>query len=339
MSISTATFTLSDEQIFKLAKNAILSYAPETYQVLKMTKWVTEDFMNYREGINSYISANIRVVNLYGKKLTLKVSIQPKMGENGNYINEPNRICCYTNGLWLDKKYDEVKDLSLENVEFEDDFETAIIKRDEATLAYKRKETLNKLKGDLDWNIKQFRSYKASKRTYAKYDMEELRDFMSDLNEKQQEYLTGVIEAINEKEEAKTVQQYLSELTGAKREIFAQLEESFKENESAVLENVIKWLANEYKDSTYMTDDRIKVEALQYVEIQKLKLFYSAGKHLNNLDINSVEKESFNAHGNGFEGSWLIKLVDGSEKVFETRTIIAGGYIQRMHYRYLSKLS
>lgn len=339
MSISTATFTLSDEKIFKLAKNAILDYAPKTYQVLKMTKWTTEDFINYREGINSYITANIRVLDLYGKKSTLKVSIQPKMGEDGNYINEVNRVCCYTSGLWLDKKYDDIKDLDLENVDFEDDFETAIIKRDEEAIASKRKETIKKLKGDLDWNIKQFRSYKASKRTYAKYDMEDLRDFMADLDEAQQKYLTGVIEAINEKEEAKTVQQYLSELTGAKREIFAQLEESFKENEATVLENVIKWLTNEYKEYTSMTEDKIKEEALQYVEIQKLKLFYSAGKHLNDLDIDSVEKESFNAHGNGFEGSWLVKLTDGSERVFETKTIIAGGYIQRMHYRYLSKLS
>ena len=338
MSISTATFTLTDEQIFTASKNFILNKMSGYYQVLKMTKYSTDKFINYYEGIDSFIVANIRVINKFGKKLTLKVNIYPEMVENV-YINTPHRVTTHSDGLWLDSKYNEVIDLDLENVDFEDDFETAIIKRDEAVLASKRKETIKKLKGDLDWNIKQFRSYKASKRTYAKYDMEDLRDFMADLDEAQQKYLTGVIEAINEKEEAKTVQQYLSELTGAKREIFAQLEESFKENEATVLENVIKWLTNEYKEYTRMTEDKIKEEALQYVEIQKLKLFYSAGKHLNNLDIDSVEKESFNAHGNGFEGSWLVKLTDGSERVFETKTIIAGGYIQRMHYRYLSKLS
>lgn len=339
MSISTATkFTLTDEQIFTASKNLILGNMSDYYQVLKMTKWVYEKYMNYTEGINEFIVANIRVINKFGKKETLKVNIYPETVEGVN-INKPYRASCFSSSLWLDSKYEEIIDLRLENVDFEDDFETAIAKRDEEVLVSKRNETLRKLKGDLNWNIKQLRSYKASKRTYAKYDMEELRDFMPDLDENQQKYLTGIIEAINEKEEAKTVQQYLSELTGAKKEIFTQLEETFKENEAVVLGNVTEWLQKQYKDFKHMTEARINKEALEYVEMQKLKLFYSAGKHLNNLDIDSVEKESFNAHGNGFEGSWLIKLTDGTEKTFETRTIIAGGYIQRMHYRYLSKLS
>jgi hypothetical protein len=340
MAIATQ-FTLTEEQIFSASKNAILNHIQGYYQILKMTKWVNEEYQqHYYEGIKNFITANIRVVDKFGKKKTLKVNIHPTMDKDtGMFTNTPNTVSCYSDSLWLNAKFNEVIDLELENVEFEDDFETAIAKRDEAIAESKRQDTLKKLKGDLNWNIKQRRSYKASKRTYAKYDMEDLLEFMVDLDENQREYLEGVIEAMNEKEEPKTVKAYLDSLVGAKREIFTQLEETFKESEEKVLANVIKWLTNEYKEMSFMTDERIEKEAKDYVEIQKMKLFYNAGKHLNNLDITSVEKQKFNYTSNGFEGTWKVNLEDGSSKIFETKSIIAGGYIQRMHYRYLSHLS
>ena len=337
MSISTATFTLTDEQIFTASKNFILNKMSGYYQVLKMTKYSTDKFINYYEGIDSFIVANIRVINKFGKKITIKVNIYPEMVENV-YINTPHRVTTHSDGLWLDSKYNEVIDLGLENVDFEDDFETAIIKRDEKIAESKRRDTIKKLQGDLNWNIKQFRSYKAAKRSYAKYDMEDLRDFMIDLTEPQQVYLKGIIEALNEAPEPTTTEQYLSLLTGAKKEIFIQLEKSFEENEETAFNNVLSWMKKEEGYSMY-SEVRLNDLAKEYVQGQKMKLFFSAGKHLNNLDITGVEKLTFNSHDNGFEGSWKITLEDNTTRVFSTNTIIASGYIQRMHYRYLSKLS
>jgi hypothetical protein len=57
------------------------------------------------------------------------------------------------------------------------------------------------------------------------------------------------------------------------------------------------------------------------------------------LNISKIERLSFKQTPNGFEGTWKFTLEDGSTKLFSTKSIIAGGSIQRLHYRYLSKIS
>jgi hypothetical protein len=126
-------------------------------------------------------------------------------------------------------------------------------------------------------------------------------------------------------------------IVGAKKELFTQLEKSFEEKEKIFLGKVLIWFADmdEYK---HLNEEDLKKEALYYVETQKWNLFRAAAKYLASYDIKIYKNMYFRSMNNGFEGQWLLTMVDDSTKYFETKTIIAEGLIQRAHYRYLVHL-
>jgi hypothetical protein len=91
--------------------------------------------------------------------------------------------------------------------------------------------------------------------------------------------------------------------------------------------NDIKW--NEWLDE--------RVNAI--VKSNKQKLFSVVLRKLKNLEIIKVNKESTHTGPQGFEGNFTLTLIDQSTKMFNVKSIYAGGYnIQCFHYRFLAKL-
>lgn len=69
------------------------------------------------------------------------------------------------------------------------------------------------------------------------------------------------------------------------------------------------------------------------------KLIATINKKLKGLDVKSLEELFVRQGQQGFEGEWIVTLGDGTKRLFEAKSIYAGGYnIQRFHFRYLTYL-
>lgn len=88
------------------------------------------------------------------------------------------------------------------------------------------------------------------------------------------------------------------------------------------------------REFNYVLDKTIKAN----IESNRQKLEAAIDKSLGNLLIVAVE-EVYSSVDNGIQGRYLIRLKDGSEGYFETKSIPSGGHnIQRFHYRYRMKV-
>lgn len=83
-------------------------------------------------------------------------------------------------------------------------------------------------------------------------------------------------------------------------------------------------------------DDYVVQESIDYVEHEKNKLRKSVVKYLAPLEIKTVKKDFIRSSSKGFAGTWSLILTDGTTRLYETRSIIASGPIQRIHMRYIS---
>jgi len=211
----------------------------------------------------------------------------------------------------------------------------------------KHEELIKKLQQDINYNIKQRRTPKAAKRSYTKYSIEDLYSYFEELTEEQRDYLQLVIDEIEKDELPKqTVSQKISSYRGAKNAFLLELEKTFEADAKKVYDSYLADLKSKQEDlkrkyETYpiVNIKRLEEEAEYYVEIQKFKLFKAVFDIVDKLNIIEVEKLRFKQGAMGFEGTWKFTLEDGSTKLFSTKSIIASGSIQRMHYRYLSKIS
>lgn len=273
------------------------------------------------------IEVRVKTTNAFGKVKTEKIYIHP---QNGEYS-------CVVGYEYSHMKLNELLNMeALPNTVFEKSFEETIAENQKKEAEFKHKEFISKLGLELNYNIKQCRKPSASKRSYKKYTIEQLQESLPELTEPQQEYLNAIIHEFNvETQPKQTLKQFIASFTGAKKELFEQLEKSFEEKEKIFLGKVITWFTAEYK---HLTEVMIQKEAEYYVEIQKWNLFKAASKYLAPYDVKECLNTYFRSTDNGFEGQWLLTMSDGSTKHFETKTIIAEGLIQKAHYRYISNL-
>lgn len=83
----------------------------------------------------------------------------------------------------------------------------------------------------------------------------------------------------------------------------------------------------------------IEREIQAMLENLRYKLDQAICRKTVGLEIESIEKIYVRVGGEGFEGSFKLTLKNGETQILDTQAIYAGGYnIQRLHFRYLSKL-
>jgi hypothetical protein len=205
---------------------------------------------------------------------------------------------------------------------------------------YKHSQLIKKLQSDINYNIKQRRTPKAAKRSYTKYSIEDLYSYFEELTEEQRDYLQLVIDEIEKDELPKeTVSQKISKYRGVEKFFLLELEKTFETDAKKVYDSCLSDLIKKYEKYPSVNIERLETEAEYFVEVQKFKLFRAVFNIVDDLNIVKVVKLRFINHPNGFQGTWEFTLEDGSTKLFSTKSIIASGSIQRMHYRYLSNIS
>jgi hypothetical protein len=179
------------------------------------------------------------------------------------------------------------------------------------------------------------------KRSIKRHGVEKLESILSLLDETAQNFVQTCINEILEKEETAdlltSIVNRTKKFSPVLEGVLDQIENSVKEFEDVVYENILKWIRSD-KDHAHYSTERQTELAKDYVLNQKARLMYAAVRYLGGLDIKEVANSTIRNHRNGFEGTWVLTLADGSTKIFNTNTIIAEGYIQRPHYRYLVNL-
>lgn len=316
---------LTTEDLQKIAQNYILSVT-SNIQVLSFAKHKIEYYINKP----SLFIIGVRCIYNFGKKETIKVYIHSTYN-NSDLIGDVTGI-----DFNRKKAYDLINIDLIQNPIFLKSFEEIQQERKQSEEKYQHEKFIDELKKQINYNLKQKRSPKASKISYIKHGIEKLENAITELNEEQQIFLASVIDEINSVDRPKqTIKEFIASFFGAKREIFEQLESTFSQNENKIRDNYSKWLK---KNDDKITDKEVNKLVEYYTENQKWNLFKSVVKYLNNLEIKSCENLLFNNTNNGFEGTWKLILQDDSIKFFNTHTIIAEGLIQRAHYRYLINL-
>jgi hypothetical protein len=338
------TLELNQSQFEKVATNFILSTTE--YQVLKITK----SFVNE----NAVAIVNVRCVNKNGEKLTIKV-----------YVNAHN--VCADRGFEY-KRTDELLNAELENRSFSFVEGASVKVSKEEIVAAKEKEKQEKAeakaKKEFDdfvhdikcnvrnaqdpkylmrWGYQKAASVKAgAKRSIKRHGIEKLESIMQLLDEKEQSFVQECIAEIEEKEGneqlMKDIVSRTRKFTPALESVLDQIEASVKGFENQIYTLALKWFAID-QNGRELSKEETEKEAQFYVEMQKARLMYAAVRYLGGLDITSIDNSNITDHRNGFEGVWTLTLADGSKKTFRTHTIIAEGYVQRAHYRYLVNLS
>lgn len=312
-------------EIEKITQNYLMSVSNGHIKILKFIKAFS--FISLTN--NQAIEVHVKVINRFGKKTTEKI-----------YIVDTPDFSNVSGYDFIRKSPLELLNMDLlPNTEFTMSFEDAIAERNVIESLRKHKEFISNIARELDYNIRQKRKPSASKRSYKKYDIEKLESILDELSTTQQNYLLSVIDALRSDEMPKqTVKQFIASFTGVKKELLEAIELSFLEAQQYSFDKYIEYLKTEdmFKDATV---EVLNKEAFDYIEMQKWNLFKAVLNYLNNLDITRFETIRIANRHNGFEGDWKLFCSDGSIKYFETKTIIAGGNIQRLHYRYLVNLS
>lgn len=314
------------EQIEKIAHNYLILSSEGFLRVEKFIKMFS--FSNYLTFGKEAIEVRVKVTNAYGKTSTIKV-----------YIHAQSDYPSVTGYEYCRKTPTEFLEMELlPNTEFKVSFEEAIAERDKKNEESKHKSFVDKLKSELNYNIKQNRKATAAKRSYKKYTPEQLEEVLHELTDIQQNYLQKIVYELRMEDAPKqTVKQFIASFTGAKKELFEAIEKSIEEREKIFFENILNWFRTD-KDYSHMTEAQLIKETEQYVEMQKWNLFKAVANRLSSLDIATTLNTYFKSTNNGFEGEWSLTLIDGTKRQFTTKTIIAQGLIQRAHYRYLSHL-
>jgi hypothetical protein len=325
------------EQAIAIATNYVLSVS--RLQVLKITK--------YEVNVHGVPIVNVRCVTKSGDKTTVKVHISYGVvgGFGGFYKNAEEMLTA----VCVNPNYDFVVGgvVKLSTSEKQELVEKERIAKEEKKRQDAFDAIVKRIQGEVDYAKKHRNTHKSarlvstSKRVIKRYGIDVLESVIEHLDEPAQTTVQQCIEEMlqdaNTKKLMDGIKQRTIKFSPALEGILDQIEGSIGTFEEGVKERVLSWMRVD-KQYCDFSKERLEKEADDYIENQKAKLMYAAVRYLSELDITSVDNNTIRNHRNGFEGIWNITLSDNTKKVFETKTIVAEGYIQRAHYRYLTHL-
>jgi hypothetical protein len=328
------TTKYTQEEINKIATNYVLDVT--TSQVLKITRSTINE--------NGVGIVNVRAMGKNGLTYTIKVYVSNDVVSGFGGIYRQSDIMLQ---LEIENRNLGIVELKLSKEEKAE----LKAKADAEKLIAKEKKAFEDFVKDVQGNVNYITRNTFSrngsqriagvKRSIKRHGVEKLESIISLLDENAQNFVQTCINEILEKEETAdlltSVVNRTKKFSKVLEGVLDQIEESVKTFEGSVYTNVLKWMQSD-KDHAHYTAERIEELAKSYVINQKARLMYAAVRYLGDLDISSVSNSTIRNHRNGFEGTWVLELANGTTKVFTTNTIIAEGYVQRAHYRYLVNL-
>ena len=348
-------YKYTEEELLKCVNNYLLTVYGNI-SILKINKFKYSQQHNYK-----LAEVTVKYINIDTESIISdKISFIAYDEDFAKYNGADDAVVAYNMGFGRNGRktveellgMDLIPNNTVDSSLLDKDKQKEILAKQKAEIAefnknYKHKELIKNLQRDINYNIKQSRSPKGAKRSYTKYSIDDLYSYFEELTEEQRNYLQLVIDEIEKDELPKeTVSQKISKYRGVKNTFLLELEKTFEAESKVVYDSCLadlkakqEDLKRKYKTYTSVDIKSLEAEAEYFVEVQKFKLFKAVFDIVDKLDIVEVEKLRFKQTPNGFEGTWKFTLEDGSTKMFSTKSIIASGSIQRMHYRYLSKIS
>lgn len=341
-------YKYTEEELLKCVNNYLLTVY-DNISILKINKFKYSQQHNYK-----LAEVTVKYINIDTESIISdKISFIAYDEDFAKYNGADDAVVAYNMGFGRNGRktveellgIDLIPNNTVDSSLLDKDKQKEILAQQKAETAeynkrYKHNQLIKKLQQDINYNIRQRRTPKAAKRSYTKYSIEDLYSYFEELTEEQREYLQLVIDEIEKDELPKeTVSQKISKYRGVKNSFLLELEKTFEADAKKVYDSCLSGLIKKYEKYPSMDIKRLEEEAEYFIEVQKFKLFRAVFDIVDKLDIVKVDKLDFSYHPNGFEGTWKFTLEDGSTKLFSTKSIIASGSIQRMHYRYLSKIS
>jgi hypothetical protein len=334
---------LTKEQVIKIATNYALSAT--RCQVLKITKYEINE--------NGVAIVNVRCVNKDGEKMTIKTYIgdHSVSGMGGLYERSEDML----NAEIENRDFGIVEEKSGKVKLSKEEVAANKLKGQQEKAAEKEKKAFNDfvkdIQGSVNYAMNPKRTYTyqksstikaGAKRSIKRHGVEKLESIIHLLDQTAQDFVQECINEILEKEGneqlMKDIVNRTKKFTPALESVLDQIEESVKGFEQQIYVKALDWFAID-ENGRVLSKEQLEAEAKRYVEHQKARLMYAAVRYLGGLDIKTIDAANIRNHTNGFEGVWKLTLADGSKKTFRTHTIIAEGYVQRAHYRYLVNLS